>query len=69
MDVFESLQQWSSWTFGVSLALIAVVVGCLAAAKNAGVTRAAIGWWVAAVLAFVALAWWLVFRLGLLFQH
>lgn len=69
MDVFEPLQQWSSWNFGVSFALIAVTVGCLVVAKNSGTTRAAIGWSGAAVLAFVALAWWLVFRLGLLFQH
>lgn len=69
MDVFEPLQQWSSWTFGVSFVLIAVTVGCLVAAKNAGTTRAPIGWWVAAVLAFVALAWWLAFRMALLLQR
>ncbi len=69
MGVFESLQQWSNWTFGVSFALIAVTVGCLVAAKDAGTARATIGWWVATVLAFVALMWWLAFRLGLLLQH
>ena len=69
MAVFKPLQKWSDWTFGVSLALIAVTVGCLVAAKDSGATRAAIGWWAAAVLACVALMWWLAFRLGLLLQR